>query len=84
MHIIPHDIIILEFLEERNLANGGTRYALVLRLETDLLERHDLVRANITRLVHDAVRAWYARIPVSTQSAGAVEETYLRLLRWYV
>ena len=54
---VPDDIVVLEFLEERDLANGGARHALVLRLEPDLLQRDDLVRADVARLVHDAVRA---------------------------
>ena len=53
----PDDIVILELLEERDLADGRARHALVLRLEPDLLERDDLVRRDIFRFVHDAVRA---------------------------
>ena len=53
----PNDIVIFELLEQRYLADGGARYALVLRLQSDLLERDDLVRADVTRLVHDAVGA---------------------------
>ena len=53
----PDDIVILELLEERDLADGRARHALVLRLEPDLLERDDLVRRDVFRFVHDAVRA---------------------------
>jgi len=53
----PDDIVILELLEERDLADGRARHALVLRLEPDLLERDDLVRGDVFRFVHDAVSA---------------------------
>ena len=53
----PDDIVVLELLEERDLADGGARHALVLRLEPDLLERDDLVRVDVLGFVHDAVRA---------------------------
>lgn len=54
----PNDIVIFELLEQRDLADGGARYALVLRLQPDLLERDDLIRADVSRLVHDAVRSY--------------------------
>lgn len=53
----PNNIVVLELLEERDLADGGAWHALVLRFESDLLERDDLVRCDVFRLVHDTVRA---------------------------
>ena len=54
----PNDIVIFELLEQRDLADSGTRYSLVLRLEPDLLECDDLVRANVTRFIHDSIGAY--------------------------
>jgi hypothetical protein len=53
----PNDIVILELFEQRDLADRGTRYPFVLRLEPDLLERDDLICADVTRFVHDAIGA---------------------------
>jgi hypothetical protein len=54
----PNDIVIFELLEQRDLADSGTRYTLILRLEPDLLECDDLVRANVTRFIHDSIGAY--------------------------
>lgn len=40
----PNDVLMLHLLQQTDLANGGTRHALILRLETDLLERDNLSR----------------------------------------
>lgn len=53
----PNYIVVLELLEERDLADGSARHALVLCFESDLLERDDLVRRDVFRFVHDTVRA---------------------------
>ena len=48
----PHNVRVLELLEQRNLANGRRRDALVLRLETNLFERQDLASHAVFGLVH--------------------------------
>jgi hypothetical protein len=48
---------VVHLLEERDLADGGGRDALVLLLEADLLERDRLVGGLVQRLVHHPVRA---------------------------
>ena len=53
----PNDIVVLELLEKRDLANGGARHTLILRFESDLLERDDLICRDIFRLVNDTIRA---------------------------
>ena len=53
----PDDVVVVHLLEERDLADGGGRDALVLLLEADLLERDRLVGGLVQRLVHHPVRA---------------------------
>lgn len=57
--IEPHNVRVVHFLEEGNLANGGGRDTLILGLEADLLERDNalLWRGEIEGLVDDTVRA---------------------------
>lgn len=53
--IVPHDVVVLEFLQETDLSDGGARYAFVFCLETNLLERYNLFRVHISSLVDDTV-----------------------------
>ena len=53
----PDDVVVVHLLEERDLADGGGRDALVLLLESDLLERDRLVGDLVHRLVHHPVGA---------------------------
>jgi hypothetical protein len=52
------DVRVVHFLEQRNLANGGGRDALILSLETDLLQRNNALvgSAQVESLVDDTVR----------------------------
>lgn len=52
---IPDDVLILELLEKTNLANGSAGDAFVFGLESNLLERNDLVCGDVPSLVDDAV-----------------------------
>ena len=54
---IPDDVVVVELLEQADLAYSGRRHALVLGLEPDLLERDNLAGRDVARLVDDAVRA---------------------------
>jgi hypothetical protein len=49
---------VVHLLEERDLADSGGGDALILLLETDLLERDRLVGDLVQRLVHHPVRAF--------------------------
>lgn len=54
--ICPLDnVVILELLEETDLADSGGRDALVFSLEPDLLERNNLVGRHVPGLVDHAV-----------------------------
>ena len=46
---------MLELLQQRDLADGGRGHALLLLLQPDALQRHDLVVRAVARLVHHAV-----------------------------
>jgi hypothetical protein len=52
------NVWVVHFLEQRNLADGGRRNALILGLETDLLQRNDALvgSAQVESLVDDTVR----------------------------
>lgn len=39
-----YDVRVLQLLEERDLADGGGRDALLVRLQPDLFHRHDFAR----------------------------------------
>lgn len=54
---VPHDVVVLEFLEETDLSDGGARNAFVFSLETNLLHRYNLFRVHISSLVDDTVRS---------------------------
>jgi hypothetical protein len=58
----PNNILVLELLEEADLSNGSARHALVLGFKPDLLERDDVVRGYVARLVDDTVRACVTRV----------------------
>ena len=51
----PHDVHMLQLLQQRNLPDGCGRHALVLRLKTNLLQRDGVARLLVPRLVHHAV-----------------------------
>lgn len=53
----PDDVIVLELLQQRNLTNSRRRHPLLLLLQPDALQRHDVVRGSVARFVHHAVRA---------------------------
>ena len=53
---VPDDVLVLELLEKRYLPNRGGRHALLLLLQPDSFERHDLVRDAVAGLVHHPVR----------------------------
>ena len=55
---LPDDVIVLEFFQQTNLANGGTWDTFVLCFESYFLECNDLVSCHVPRLVHDAIRSW--------------------------
>lgn len=57
----PDDVWVLELAQDRDLAQRCARDAIVLGLEPNALERHDLVRLEVERLVDDAVRAFSNR-----------------------
>lgn len=54
-----HNVRVVHLLEQRDLADGRRRHALVLGLEADLLERHDalVLGGEVARLVYDTVCA---------------------------
>lgn len=54
-----HDVGVVHFLEQRDLADGGRGHAFVFGLEADLLERDDAVVlcGQVARLVDNAVCA---------------------------
>ena len=47
---VPDDVLVLELLEKRYLPNRGGRHALLLLLQPDSFERHDLVRDAVAGL----------------------------------
>ena len=53
-----NDVRVVHFLEQRNLADGRGRDALILGLETDLLQRNNALvgSAQVESLVDDTVR----------------------------
>lgn len=53
---VPDDVLVLELLQQRYLPNRGGRHALLLLLQPDALERHDLVRDAVAGLIHHPVR----------------------------
>jgi hypothetical protein len=61
-----HDVDVVHLLEERYLADGGARDALVLGLEADLLEGDGLVVNEVGGAVYDAIGAY----AVSAASRG--------------
>ena len=53
----PDNVWVLELLENADLPNRRAWDALVLGLQSDLLERNKLPRHAVARLVHHTVRA---------------------------
>ena len=53
----PHDVWVLELLENADLPNRRAWDALVLSLQSNLLERNELPRHAVARLVHHTIRA---------------------------
>ena len=49
------DVVIFELLEKADLANCGARDALVFCFEPNLLQRDDVARIHVARLVDDAI-----------------------------
>ncbi len=49
---------VVQLFEDRDLSHRRRRHALLLVLEPDLLQRDDLVRHRVARLVHHAVGAF--------------------------
>lgn len=49
------DIVIIQLLQETDLSNGRAGHALILCLETNLLQRDDLVVVDVASLVHHSV-----------------------------
>ena len=54
---LPDDVVVLEFLQQADLANGGARDTLILCFEPYFLECNDLVSGHVPRLVDDAIRS---------------------------
>lgn len=52
----PHNVIVLEFLQQTDLADGGAGDTLVFCLEANLLEGHNLICCHIPGLVDNAIR----------------------------
>ena len=53
----PDDVLVLQLLEQGNLADCSGGHALILRVEADLLERNHLLAHAVARLVHHTVRS---------------------------
>lgn len=53
-----YDMLVLEFLEETDLANSGTRHPLILRLETNLFQRDNGVGRGISCFVNDPIGSY--------------------------
>ena len=53
----PHNIRMLELLQQGDLSDSSGRNTLILRLETNLLQRINLVGIRIARLVNNTVGA---------------------------
>lgn len=53
----PHHVVLVQFLEQGDLAYGSARHALLLLLKPNLLERVDFASVDVLGLVHDAIRA---------------------------
>lgn len=51
------DMIMLQLLQQTNLANGSTGNTFVFCFESDLLQSYDLIGADIASLVHDTIRS---------------------------
>lgn len=57
LHSLDNVVVLAQLLEERDLADRRAGHALVLSLETDLLERDVCACPNVARLVHDTIGA---------------------------
>ncbi len=54
----PDDVVVFQLFEQTDLANSGARNALVLRLESDLLQCNDGARVLVESPVHHAIRSY--------------------------
>lgn len=50
-----HDVLVAEFFEQTDFANGGAGDSFLLRLETNLLESDNTICLSIKSPVHDAI-----------------------------
>lgn len=57
-HSLDNVVVLAQLLEQTDLPDRRARHALVLRLETDLLERHDVPSGDVPRFVDHAVGAY--------------------------
>jgi hypothetical protein len=57
VHDVPDNVLVVQLLQQADLANGSGGHALVFGLEPNLLQRDDLIRADIAGLVDDTVCA---------------------------
>jgi hypothetical protein len=57
-HSLDNVVILAQLLEQTDLSDRRARHALVLRLETNLLERHDVPGGDVPRFVDHAVGAY--------------------------
>ena len=69
-----HDVGVAHLLQQGDLADGGRRDALVLGLESDLLERHDATAiSGIAGLVDHSIGSWlrstHALLPLDSSIA---------------
>jgi len=55
---ILHNIIIFEFLQKTDFANGSTRYTLIFCLKAYFFESNNLICAGVAGFVDHAVCAW--------------------------
>lgn len=71
---------VVHLLEQRDLANGCGRDALVLCLETDLLESNNalVLGGKIASFVDDSVRAWFVLTKIRYVGTTPRYESYLR------
>ena len=65
------DVGVVHLLEQRDLANGGRRDALILGFEADLLERDDalVLCCEVAGLVDNSVGSWLRSVAVRARPA---------------
>ena len=74
-----HNVLVAELLQEANLSDRRARHALLLRVETDALQRDDVAIGAVFGAEHDAVGA-LANLLVSLVLADGREAKILLLL----